>query len=63
VYDRSKATLRLTGNATLGSGPNLGEGESVGVFLDEGRAIVEGGRGPVRAILEPGSLNDEELLN
>jgi lipopolysaccharide export system protein LptA len=63
VYDRSKATLRLTGNATLGSGPNLVEGESVVVFLDEGRAIVEGGRGPVRAILEPDSLDDEELLN
>lgn len=63
VYDPGSATLKLTGNATLGSGPNIVKGESVVVYLDEGRAIVEGGEGPVRAIIEPGSLDDEELLN
>jgi lipopolysaccharide export system protein LptA len=63
VYDPNKATLKLTGNATLGTGPNLVKGESVMVFLDEGRAIVEGGKGPVRAIIQPNSFDDEELLN
>jgi len=63
VYDPNKATLKLTGNATLGTGPNLVQGESVMVYLDEGRAIVEGGKGPVRAIIEPDSFDDEELLN
>jgi lipopolysaccharide export system protein LptA len=63
VYYPAKATLKLTGNATLSSGPNLVVGESVVIYLDEGRAIVEGGKRPVRAIIEPGSLDDEELLN
>jgi len=63
VYDPVKATLKLTGDATLGTGPNVVKGESVMVYIDEGRAIVEGGKGPVRATIEPGSLEDEELLN
>lgn len=63
VYDPSKATLKLSGKATLGSGPNQVAGESVIVFLDEGRAIIEGGKDPVRAVIETESLDDEELLN
>lgn len=63
VYDPNKATLKLTGGATLGTGPNVVSGESVMVYIDEGRAIVEGGKGPVRATIEPSSLEDEELLN
>lgn len=64
VYNPGQATLKLSGDASLGSGPNLVKGESVIVYLDEGRAIVEGGKDePVRAVIEPGSLEDEELLN
>jgi lipopolysaccharide export system protein LptA len=63
VYNPTEATLKLVGDASLGSGPNLVEGESVIIYLDEGRAIVERGDEPVRAIIEPGSLDDEELLN
>ena len=64
VYNPTRATLKLSGDASLGAGPNLVKGESVIVFLDEGRAIVEGGKDdPVRAVIEPGSLEDEELLN
>ncbi len=63
TYDTRAATITLTGNATLGSGPNRVRGERVVVFLDEGRATVEGGAsGPVRAVIEPKSKQVERLL-
>jgi lipopolysaccharide export system protein LptA len=62
VYDPKRATITLTGDAELGSGPNTVQGEKVVVFLDEGRAIVEGGdSGPVRAYIEPDSKSLEGL--
>ena len=42
VYDPGAATIVLSDNARLGSGPNLLPGERVVVYLDEGRATVEG---------------------
>ena len=64
VYDPNRATITLTGDAKLGSGPNTVEGEKVVVFLDEGRAVVEGGAsGPVRAYIEPKSDNVDKLLD
>jgi lipopolysaccharide export system protein LptA len=39
------------------------QGEKVVVFLDEGRAVVEGGdSGPVRAYIEPDSKSLDGLL-
>ena len=63
VYDPQRATITLTGDARLGSGPNTVQGEKVVVFLDEGRAVVEGGdSGPVKAFIEPESENMDRLL-
>jgi lipopolysaccharide export system protein LptA len=63
VYDPTRATITLTGDARLGSGPNTVEGEKVIVFLDEGRAIVEGGdSGPVKAFIEPDSKSLDGLM-
>jgi lipopolysaccharide export system protein LptA len=63
IYDPTKAVLTLTGKARLGSGPNTVEGEKVIVYLDEGRAVVEGGDSkPVRAYIEPKSKETENLL-
>jgi len=62
VYDPERATITLTGDARLGSGPNTVQGEKVVVFLDQGRATVEGGvSGPVRAFIEPKSKSIDRL--
>jgi len=62
VYDPERATITLTGDARLGSGPNTVQGEKVVVFLDEGRAVVEGGNsGPVRAFIVPKGTSLDRL--
>jgi len=91
IYDPTASTITLTGEARLGAGPNTLEGERVIVYLDEGRAIVEGGAadgaqsatapapeagsagpsdavekkpsGRVRAVIDPGTLGSEDLLD
>ena len=63
VYDPQRATITLTGDARLGSGPNTVQGEKVVVYLDQGRAVVEGGEsGPVRAYIEPESKSLDRLM-
>ncbi|RMF25020.1 MAG: hypothetical protein D6760_02040 [Deltaproteobacteria bacterium] len=62
VYDPGRATLTLSGNARLGSGRHRVEGQRVVVYLDEGRAVVEGGGGPVRARISPRTSEVEDLL-
>ncbi len=62
VYDPKRAVLTLSGNARLGSGRHRIEGERVVVYLDEKRAVVEGGGGPVRARIVPRKSEVEELL-
>jgi len=63
VYDPQRATITLTGDARLGSGPNTVQGEKVVVYLDQGRAVVEGGEsGPVRAYIEPESKSLDGLM-
>ncbi|MBI5506584.1 MAG: hypothetical protein HY899_17470 [Deltaproteobacteria bacterium] len=42
-YDPRAATIVLSQNARLGSGPNSLSGERVVVYLQEGRATVQGG--------------------
>jgi lipopolysaccharide export system protein LptA len=41
-YDPTAATIVLSQQARLGSGPNSLAGERVVVYLDEGRAVVQG---------------------
>jgi len=41
-YDPTAATIVLSQGARLGSGPNSLAGERVVVYLDEGRAVVQG---------------------
>ena len=45
-YDPKAATIVLSQNARLGSGPNSLSGERVVVYLQEGRATVQGGAAP-----------------
>ncbi len=59
-YDPATAIITLTGKARLGSGSNSLSGESVVVYLDKRRATVEGGGGPVRAVINPGELKEIE---
>jgi lipopolysaccharide export system protein LptA len=42
VYDPAAATLTLTGNVRLGSGPNSLQGERVIVYIDEDRTEIQG---------------------
>jgi len=63
VYDPRNATVTLSGSAHLGAGKSSIEGESVVVYLDEGKAIIEGGaKGPVRALIDPNSLDVDKVL-
>lgn len=52
LYDPAKATVTLSENAKLTSGPNSIEGPRVIIYLDERRASVEGS---ASAQAEPGS--------
>lgn len=73
IYDPTTATVTLSGNAKLGSGPNTVEGDRVVVYLDSRRAIVESdspasdapngddpppSSGRVRVVIMPDSLGD-----
>lgn len=55
VYDRQTKTIVLSEDPMLLQGPNRIGGEKIKVYLAEGRSVVEGGRGRVRAVLYPGS--------
>jgi lipopolysaccharide export system protein LptA len=49
VFNETNRTVVLSGNAVLQEGGNRVTGESVTVFLDEKRSVVEGGGGERRA--------------
>jgi lipopolysaccharide export system protein LptA len=51
VFDDKSRTLTLSGNAMLSGGPYQVEGETIVVFLDEGRSEVVGGKERVKAVL------------
>jgi len=55
VYERRTKTIVLSEDPMLQQGPNRIGGEKIKVYLAEGRSVVEGGRGRVRAVLYPGS--------
>jgi len=51
VFNEQERTVTLTGNAVLREGRNRIEGETVVVYLNEGRSRVDGGRKRVKAVL------------
>ena len=63
IYNPSKGTIVLKGNAKLGSGPNLVSGDSVTVYLIEGRAVVNSGKtaGRVKAYIDPNSFDRSSI--
>jgi lipopolysaccharide export system protein LptA len=70
MYDPDGQTIVLSGGARIGSGPNSIEGEQVVVQLREERTVVEGGtdertgeKKRVRAVIDPDSVDIEELLD
>lgn len=54
-YDPAAATIVLTQNARLGSGPNSVSGEKVVIYLNERRAVVLGGGSGSATAAAPGS--------
>lgn len=52
-FDRNRERIELEGRARLREGKNEVSGERVVVYLAEGRSVVEGGQGRVRAVLFP----------
>ena len=50
VFDEKSRTVTLSGNPVLHDGLNQVEGETVVVFLDEGRSQVMGGKERVKAV-------------
>ena len=70
TYDPDSQTIKLSGRARIGSGPNSVEGEQVVVRLREERTVIEGGtdertgeKKRVRAIIDPKSVDIEEILD
>jgi lipopolysaccharide export system protein LptA len=55
VYDQSKRLIVLSRNAVLSDERGDVSGDSVHVYLDESRTVIEGGEGRVRAVLRPSS--------
>ncbi len=60
IFDHGKRTVTLRDNAVLHDNANQVRGESVIVYLDEERSVVEGGKGRVQAVLYPNSDQDKQ---
>ncbi len=51
VFDEESRTVTLSGNAVLRKGPNQVEGETIVIFLDEGRSkVIRGKKDRVKAV-------------
>lgn len=54
VFDQAKRTFVLTESPVMHDGPNEVAGDTVTVFLDENRSVVDGGQSKrVKAVLHP----------
>lgn len=53
VYDQQKRLIVLSQQAVLADDRGNVSGDSVHVYLDDGRTVIEGGSGRVRAVLRP----------
>ncbi|MCX8071577.1 MAG: hypothetical protein N3C12_03865 [Candidatus Binatia bacterium] len=57
IFDQANGTAILRGDAILHDGQNEVRGDTVTVFIQERRSVVDGGRGRVQAILYPGGAH------
>lgn len=53
TFDQANRTVVLSEGAALSDGPQHIAGETLTVYLDEERSVVEGGKGPVHMVLVP----------
>jgi lipopolysaccharide export system protein LptA len=53
VYDQSLRRITLSRNAVLEDPRGNVSGDRVQVYLDDGRTVIDGGKGRVRAVLKP----------
>ncbi|MFN8544166.1 MAG: LptA/OstA family protein [Candidatus Binatia bacterium] len=60
VFDQGKRTFTLTETPLLHDADNEVAGDTVVVYLDENRSVVEGGRKRVKAVLHPSNKNDDK---
>lgn len=58
VFDETKRTVVLSGDAALQEGGNRVSGERVTVFLDEKRSVVEGGKERAQMVFLPQQQDD-----
>jgi lipopolysaccharide export system protein LptA len=58
-FDQSKRLIVLNDNAVLEDDRGNVTGDRVRVYLDEGRTVVDGGSGRVRAVLHPSQSSGE----
>lgn len=60
VFDQTTRQIVLKGNPVLRDGPNEVQGETLTVYLDEGRSVVESSpKRRVSAVLYPGQSDDQ----
>ena len=55
IFDMKSNTITLAGNVVVMQGQNVMRGEKLIVDMTSGAARVESGKGPVRALIVPGS--------
>jgi lipopolysaccharide export system protein LptA len=60
VYDQDKRLIVLSRNAVLEDSRGNVSGDTVHVYLDDDRTVIEGGSGRVRAVLRPGKRSGNE---
>jgi len=60
VYDQAKRLIVLSRNAVLSDERGNVSGDTVHVYLDDGRTVIEGGPGRVRAVLRPAASDGGE---
>ena len=61
IFEQAEKKIRLVGNAVLKDGPSEVSGDSLTLWLGEGRGVVESApKSRVSVVLFPGELTDAE---
>lgn len=61
TFDQARRLAVLQGGAVLHDGRNEVRGDTVTVYLDERRSVIDGGKGRVQAVLYPGAMETPSL--